>query len=152
MYRFMMERTIFNQLQRHTTSVSKRYYQCSGIGVYGYRPKKVEPFQRKLVAQLKNQTTNSLIDRRFSGVFFLVANSILIKKMEHSLLFRSYTRTQSHQRYWNFFNRIMLISATQRARRMKQSKRFLTLNIAIQMLYDVLSRKYFDTAIKIVKV
>lgn len=49
MYRFMMERAIFNRLQRQAISVSKRYYQCDGVGVYGYRPKKVEPFQRKLV-------------------------------------------------------------------------------------------------------
>lgn len=49
MYRFMIERTIFNRLQRQAISVSKRYYQCNEVGVYGYRPKKVEPFQRKLV-------------------------------------------------------------------------------------------------------
>lgn len=49
MYRFMMEGTLFNQLQRQAISVSKRYYQCSGIGVYGYRPKKVESFERKSI-------------------------------------------------------------------------------------------------------
>lgn len=51
MYRFMMERRLFSQLrqQRHRAAIgmTKRYYQCGDNGVYGYRPRKVEPFTRK---------------------------------------------------------------------------------------------------------
>ncbi|XP_031631638.1 probable 2-oxoglutarate dehydrogenase E1 component DHKTD1 homolog, mitochondrial [Contarinia nasturtii] len=45
MYRFMVGRTLFKRLQCQAIGVNKRYYQCSGAGVYGFRPKKDEPFE-----------------------------------------------------------------------------------------------------------
>lgn len=51
MYRFMMEQKLFSQLRQHghktPIGMTKRYYQCGDNGVYGYRPRKVEPFTRK---------------------------------------------------------------------------------------------------------
>lgn len=58
MYRFMMERKLFSQLQQqHKTAIgmTKRYYQCGDNGVYGYRPRKVETFTRKSLCHQINK-------------------------------------------------------------------------------------------------
>lgn len=125
MYRFMMERTFFNQLQRQAINMTKRYYQCSGIGVYGYRPKKVEPFERKSHQSQPPQKSpiNTVDVSAMNGtIFFYISHSgysvkspcvcfvirfvFSSRKLERSLLFESYVRHKlTHQRHTkNRFN------------------------------------------------
>lgn len=96
MYRFITVRALFSQLQRQANGVNKRYYQCNGIGVYGYRQKKVEPFKRKLPLKIDTNDVASheqsyWVKSMFS-VCLVIVLSFLIKKMERSLLFGSYKR------------------------------------------------------------
>lgn len=124
MYRFMMERTFFNQLQRQAINMTKRYYQCSGIGVYGYRPKKVEPFERKShQSQPPRKSPINTVDvSAVNGTVFFTSRTLAIplnrsmcvvirfvfssRKLERSLLFESYVRHKlTHQRHTkNRFN------------------------------------------------
>lgn len=73
MYRFIMERKLFSQLRQqwHKTSIgmTKRYYQCGDNGVYGYRPRKVEPFTRKslCVPSNKKKQCQSVINDNGNG-------------------------------------------------------------------------------------
>lgn len=48
MYRFIAKQHFnFVRQQKNISKNQKRHYQCGKDGVYGYRPKNIEPFQGK---------------------------------------------------------------------------------------------------------
>lgn len=109
MLRFIKQRKLFDTLQRQAIDATKRYYQCTTeSGVYGYRPRKPEKFERKSKWPKKNSENpiNSLRIALWTIPFVKPLSrcywfTFLIMKMERS----DHAQQQTpYKRYWNFCN------------------------------------------------